>query len=215
MSKDTSFRPGGKKYNTLHRAWLHPDQSLPVDTRRTHCHKCLRPKNHPIHWKVFRENQDWDGWKNVPDNYFDENYFENKKDFNLTYQEKNMSRKSLQNQVDEIYEDYDDEDELSEALQDANIGEKVFDSSNTNKIVAFLFRCMDCKVDVVEAPSSGGSQIQFHFQKKAKAPEGPHCGNCKSTKDLRSIEDQNLRQELKLETSTYACLDCIEAYWDE
>ena len=37
--------------------------TLDVDTRKTHCHKCLRPVRHPIHARVFRERKDWFGWK--------------------------------------------------------------------------------------------------------------------------------------------------------
>ena len=58
------YRPGGPRYNIPHRAWLHPDPALElVDTRRTHCHRCLRPVKHPIHVKAFRKNKDWHGWR--------------------------------------------------------------------------------------------------------------------------------------------------------
>ena len=63
MSKDLSWRPGGGKHDIAHRAWRQPDLTLDVDTRKTHCHKCLRPVRHPIHARVFRERKDWFGWK--------------------------------------------------------------------------------------------------------------------------------------------------------
>ena len=57
------WRPGQPKHDVAHRAWLMPDPTLEVDTRKTHCHKCLRPKKHPIHKKKYRLARNWFGWK--------------------------------------------------------------------------------------------------------------------------------------------------------
>ena len=57
------YRPGGPKHDIPHRAWLRPDPSVSVDTRRTHCHRCLRPVKHLIHVKALRVNRNWNGWK--------------------------------------------------------------------------------------------------------------------------------------------------------
>jgi len=52
------WRPGGEKHDVAHRAWQMPAQ-------KGVCDKCLRQVSHPIHWRQFRDNKDWFGWKNV------------------------------------------------------------------------------------------------------------------------------------------------------
>lgn len=59
------YRPGYPKHLVAHRVWLKPDNRLPdeLNTRKDHCWKCLRPRDHAIHDKKYRTTGNWFGWR--------------------------------------------------------------------------------------------------------------------------------------------------------
>jgi len=129
-----------------------------------------------------------------------------------------MSRKSLQKEVDKIYDQFEDEEDIQEAFSKHGIIEKTFDPSGPAKIVNFLIKCMDHKVSVVESPDSNSSEIIFLYKRKDVSPEVLHCGRCNAVlpkKELRHITDYGLAKDLELTGSSYVCEDCIESYWND
>ena len=58
----------------------------------------------------------------------------------------------------------------------------------------------------------------FLYQKKSKNPKGAHCGKCKvelPEEEMFKVTDALTIKKMKLESSTYACDNCIEEYCEE